>query len=400
MPPANPTSGKPTVRTAAAPRPRLSPGRATLGILATVVLVAGGAAWLERGPLLAWVYLRELARAGEGDRDAWADRVAGLDSAVVPALVDCLTRDDPRACANAQAALARLAERWGAADRRRGELAARLVEAFSRLSAPGKESTLKLEGAWLGGGATGRPPAVRIQAVAALLTQAARLPDAAVHAPALELVAALLELPDHGAVLADCRELVQACLKDAAAPNRARAVQLACRPELALLEPVMALLGDPAVEVRREAMLAARAAPEAVIKTESLLRWLHDPDDDVRRLCEAVLRSRNLSEEHLKLGRLLTDEHPAVRLQVLSYLHSDSDLEPGIWLRLLSIDPEPAVRVAAVRAAVGDSRVDLSDRLEQMVQSDPSPTVCQLARYYLSCHQQRKPSTLPSGDNR
>jgi hypothetical protein len=167
-----------------------------------------------------------------------------------------------------------------------------------------------------------------------------------------------------------------------------------------LIEPVMALLGDPDVEVRRAAMLAARAAPEAVIKTETLLRWLHDPDEDVRRLCEAVLRGRNLSEEHLKLGRLLTDARPAVRLQVLNYLHSDSDLEPGVWLRLLSIDPEPAVRVAAVRAAVSDGRVDLGDRLEQMVQTDPSPTVCQLARYYLSCQQQRRLSTPPQGGSR
>ncbi|HJT76361.1 MAG TPA: hypothetical protein VJ739_04090, partial [Gemmataceae bacterium] len=143
------------------------------------------------------------------------------------------------------------------------------------------------------------------------------------------------------------------------------------------------------------AMFAARSAPETVVKTENLLRWLHDPDEEVRRTCEAVLRGRNLSEEHLRLGRLLTDDRPATRLQVLSYLRADSDLEPGVWLRLLSVDPEPAVRVAAARAAVADPRVDLSDRLDQMVRSDPSPSVSRLARYYLSCQQQRKSSAMP-----
>src|SRR5262249_6948990 len=119
-------------------------------------------------------------------------------------------------------------------------------------------------------------------------------------------------------------------------------------------------------------------------------------DDDVRRICEALLRGRGMTEEHLKLGRLLTDAHPSVRLQVLDYLRTDSDLEPGVWLRLLTADPEPAVRVAAVRAAVAHPLVDLSDRIDQMTRSDPSPTVCQIARYYLHCQQRRQLDASPA----
>jgi hypothetical protein len=29
--------------------------------------------------------------------------------------------------------------------------------------------------------------------------------------------------------------------------------------------------------------------------------------------------------------------------------------------------------------------VDLTDRIDQMARSDPSPTVCNLAQYYLQC---------------
>jgi hypothetical protein len=74
-------------------------------------------------------------------------------------------------------------------------------------------------------------------------------------------------------------------------------------------------------------------------------------------------------------------------LQVLEQLRQANDLEPGVWLRRLSHDPVPAVRAAAARAAGENDQVDLSDRLTQMAQSDPSPTVRQLARYYLSHRQ-------------
>jgi hypothetical protein len=76
---------------------------------------------------------------------------------------------------------------------------------------------------------------------------------------------------------------------------------------------------------------------------------------------------------------------------VLAYINESSDLEPGVWLRCMSHDPAPAVRVAALRAAAEQRLVDLSDRIDQMARSDPSPTVCQLARYYLS-YQNSQPS--------
>jgi hypothetical protein len=363
-----------------APPRRPSRPRVLLVAIAAALVAGGVAAWVERLPLLAWVCVQGLSRAGEADRGAWVERVAGVGDAAVPALLACLARDDRRVCANAEAALARLAD-----GPRCGDLAGRLAEAFARFSPPGQEAVLRLETVWL---ASGTAPT----ALPGLLAQAARSPDPGVCAAALEPAAALLERPDQAPPPAECREVVQAGLRAAEPATRLRAVQLAVHPRLALLAQVVVLLNDPSPDVRREAMLAARSAPESVIKTENLLRWLHDPDEDVRRLCEAVLRGRNLSEEHLKLGRLLTDGRPAVRLQVLNYLHADSDLEPGVWLRLLSIDPEPAVRVAAVRAAAADPRVDLSDRMDQMAQSDPSPTVSQLARYYLSCQHKKRSS--------
>src|SRR5262249_52604611 len=152
-------------------------------------------------------------------------------------------------------------------------------------------------------------------------------------------------------------------------------------PQIHLLDQVIALLDDPAPEVRRLALVALGPCDEAVA-TDDLLRWLHDPDAEVRRSCENALRGRKLSEGQIRLGRMLTDPRPGVRLQVLDGFRRNSELEPGVWLRRLSHDPEPAVRAAAVRAASELPLANLSDRLEQMAQSDPSPTVRQLAHHY------------------
>jgi hypothetical protein len=358
-----------------------------LGLPALALLAAGLVAYLERVPLTAWYVLGALSSADGNSRAAWADRAARLGEAAVPGLLRCLERGDDRACGNACLALDRFSRPWPADDPRWPPFAGRLADAFPRFSTQGQRNALLLAKGWVG---REWVPASVEAAAGRLVHQSAHAADPGAHAAALELATALLAPDASAEVVGDCREMLTACLRDADPQTRIRAIRLAAGNEgLGLLEAVVPLLDDADPKVRCEAMLAARNAPEAVVKTDHLLRWLHDPDDDVRRICEALLRGRGMTEEHLKLGRLLTDPRPSVRLQVLDYLHPDSDLEPGVWLRLLTADPEPAVRVAAVRAAVADPLVDLTDRIDQMTQGDPSPTVCQLARYYLSCQQKR-----------
>jgi hypothetical protein len=202
----------------------------------------------------------------------------------------------------------------------------------------------------------------------------------------LQLTATLLDAPGgrQGEVRLVARAVIQACLRGSEPAERQLAVRLAQQPEVNLLAAVAALLHDPDLEVRRQALAAVSTSAEA-IRSDELLRWLHDDDAEVRRLCEAALGWRGLTPEQIRRGRLLTDTRAAVRLQVLIGLEDASDLDPAIWLRHLSHDSEPAVRVAAVRAAAEMPLVNLSDRLEQMAQDDPSDTVRQVSRFYLSC---------------
>src|SRR5439155_13856465 len=70
---------------------------------------------------------------------------------------------------------------------------------------------------------------------------------------------------------------VERGLQHPSADIRLRAIQVAMRPEVQHLEPVRALLYDPAAEVRQAALLALGGAPD-IVSDEDLLPLLHDPD--------------------------------------------------------------------------------------------------------------------------
>jgi len=360
-----------------------------LGSLALIVLVAAGAAWFGRTSLLTWYYVRGLSRSDERDRHIWVRRVIGLDRAAVPALIDCLRQDDLRTGPNAAEALGQLAEDWQPGDPRILDLAEKLADAFSTRSPSGQLAVIEVQARLLRTRENDAAFPSILTSLAQTLSEAARQPNTRVHAQALAQAAKLMGWSNDPKVLEACRQITLTCLRDDSAPTRTEAIRLAMRPELNLLEQVAPLLYDPEAEVRRCAILAVGTCQSA-IGTDELLPWLHDPDPDVRRLCEEALRSRGLQDHHVKLGRLMTDKQPVVRLQVLDLLHRANDLEPGIWLRRLSHDPSPAVRAAAVRAATEQPATHLADRLEQMAQNDPSPTVRQIAQYYLSMPKNRQ----------
>lgn len=354
------------------------------GFLLIVLAGLGTIVWLERGRVFSWYYVRGLARALDSDRDTWVESVTALDDAAVPELLRCLCREDPRACAHAQLCLVALVKRWGTEDARCSAALSRLAERFPRLSSAGQRNALELGNvvAQLGRGKTLAPfvPA----SLAAMLLQITHIPDRAVRARGLVLAETLIEKPASTEIVEASRELTRTCLRDPEPLIRARAARFALNPWIEQRVHLVPLLNDPVAEIRRATMLAVGPVPE-IIATDDLLRWLHDPDPEVRRLCEGSLRGRGLQDDHLRMARLITDERPAIRLQVLDQLNGNCDLEPGVWLRRLSHDPAPAVRAASLRVVAEKTLVDLTDRLEQMAKDDPSPTIRQLARFYLSC---------------
>lgn len=338
-------------------------GKKWLGVLGLLALSLGIAGWFGHARALSWYYAWHLVDADD-DRDTWARQAASLGSAAVDDLLRCLRRDDDKGCANGALALSMMAEDWGPDDERTAALVEELADQFDNFSVAGKQAALELAS----------KECLPFSAV--LLTKATMSPETRTQAMKLACRAKLG--PD---LRESCKKLAASGLKDASPATRVEAIELAFR--CGIPEQAVALLRDRDAAVRRAAIV--RLGPAAdVIATDELLYWLHDSDQEVSRLCESALRGRGLLAEHLHMGRLITDPRTNNRLRVLDLLDQNAAVEPGIWLRRLSHDPSPAVRAASIRAACEHILVDLTDRIEQMAANDPSPTVRQLARFYLN----------------
>lgn len=355
-----------------------------------VFAVFAGVLWWQRTPFLTWYYLRGLAAADETDQDKWARRVAGLGDSAVPALFDLLGREDVRACANARAALAYLVEHNGAGASGRPAIATQLAEQFSRLRPTGQREALGLAELLIARLRPGEDPGSEVVRAEGRLLMAAAIPG---NSGVLDLVFRLADaLVDHGPppeVVSTIHGLVRAGMLDGRPSIRAYAVHVARASALNrpkdLLELAVPLLRDPSAPVRREA-ICLLACEKNLLGTEDLLAWLHDPDREVRRWCEKALLARGEPEINIRLGRLLTDQRPKERLKVFGYLRRSGHPAPGVWVLRLCDDPEPAVRIAAARAAVElcppGNGMNIRDRLWDMAQNDQSATVRQVAACY------------------
>ncbi len=352
-----------------------------------MLLAGAGVAWWQREPLQVWWALRGLRRAGEADRAAWVERVAKLGEPGLRSLVDSLADANDAGCRNLLGALDDLARAAGPADPTVADVAARLGRAYSGLKPSMQAQALATVAGWVRGPELSDGLAA---ALAQLIADSASSDDADVQSAALDLASVLVRHPRGESAVGAARDLARGGLRSSSADVRLKAVRLCLQPGMELLEQLVGLLRDPAAEVRRAAIVAVGPA-EQLVREDVLLPGLHDPDEEVRKHTEAALRGRGLRPEHLEMGRLLTHPKAAARLQVLDRLRTildggkdeAADLDPGVWMRRLSHDPSPAVRAAALRLMSQQAVVDLSDRIDQMARSDPSETVCQLARFYL-----------------
>lgn len=354
----------------------------SLLILATL---AGLGLWGRR-PMLAWWHVRELARASEASREACVARVVALGEPALPRLLDGLTTHDDNSCSNLGMALCDLAARWQTSDPRALRLLDQLCDRFASFSDMGQAAALRAATGVLNRADEKKLLPVSIAQAAGDLLKRGHAHES-LRPQVLLLAGALISRVPAGQWLDVCRNLAMAGLRDADPKTRAAALLLTMREvmqsEPAVLNAALPLLHDPEPTVRRAALLALGRNQE-LVSEDDLLSLLHDPDAEVQETCELALRGRGLQDRQLELARLISDQSPAARLQILQHLRGGGDVEPGVWLRRLSQDASPAVRAAAVRAAAGQSQVDLRDRLREMTEKDASPTVRELAAHYLA----------------
>lgn len=350
-----------------------------LGGGASLLLACVGLLWWMDFDPTTWYRLRSLSQAIDSNRADSAERVAELGWSAQPGLIRLLRSGDEVVCQNAQAGLACLYRRCGPDDPQMPGQIQKLASAYPALPPMGQAALLRVASESLPEG-TNATPEVRAAWLGVLSEVNAEMPEN-VRVAGLELADWLLKDSPSPETFAPARQVIQSCLTAEEPSVRLRAVQMSLVPGLELEKEIARLLRDPVVEVRRAAIVVAGPAPRVL--DETLLPSLRDPDPDVQQLAEAALRGRGLTSQHIKLGRMLTDSNPRERLKVLDHLQESAELEPSVWLRRLSHDPADSVRATTVRVMAEQTMLDMTDRLEQMRRSDPSPTVSQLAGFYL-----------------
>ncbi|MBI1831721.1 MAG: HEAT repeat domain-containing protein [Planctomycetes bacterium] len=357
---------------------------------ATWLVIAGllcfaGLAWWQWHPVLAWYHVRQLSLAYQENREACAKKVAELDEAAVPRLLDGLQDPDALVCGNMQCALIMLVEKWGVIDARSQRLVDQFHARFGSLSSAGQEKTLMLLTGFLQGDASKPLPSRLTKPIGEILVNAEKIAE--LRSASLLLAAELVDCVEPGQWIDACREMAERGMKDERAGVRVASTQLllrdAMKKDKALFESALPLLRDKETAVRHAAVIALSAATD-VVREENLLPLLHDEDLKTQYLCELALRKRGLTDDDITLARLISDKDAAVRMRVFHHLHHMPEMNLAVWLRQLSDDPEPAVRAAAIRAAADRTQFDLAQRLREMAEADPSETVRLNARYYLT----------------
>jgi HEAT repeat protein len=310
-------------------------------VVCGLLLIGGVVARFERTALESSYYAYRLERAPEDQRQHWADQLVELGEPACPKLIACFHGDDPGLCQIARDSLEKLLATWGANDPRCNTLADLFFDQQSTFSPSGELA-------------------------------------------ALELLPAILTNAKGAEVNARARTVVSTALSDKAPEVRYGAIAAAARGEMNLLSSVVPLLNDAEPRIRKAALLALckENSPEHVaITSDELLKWLHDPSADVRETCEMILRSRNLRDIDIQLGKKLTHPNPAVRLDLLLELPEEENLDLAVWLKRLSADADSAVRAGALRVAA-ESGVDFADRMIEMTRQDPDETVRKIAAHY------------------
>jgi hypothetical protein len=363
--------------------------------LALLAAVSALGIWQHK-PILAWYYVRQLAGAYPESREGWARKVAALDEAAVPRLLDGLRNQDAMICANMQQPIFLMLKKWSLSDARALNVMEQLHGRFHNFSPAGQEkvllmltSLMHVERSGEGGAESQeeRPsplPPRLTTIVGAMMIDAEKQEE--LRGVALLLAADLIDNVQPGQWTDVAQEMAERGLRHAAPGARVAALQLLGRGPMRknkeVLEKALPLLCDPEPAVRKAALVAF--APETELaRDEIFLPLLHDADDEVQFWCETVLRKRGRSDDDIKIARLISHKDPAMRIRVPNLLQRMPDLNIASWLRQMSQDPAPAVRAAAIRAAGDHPHVDLTERLREMAERDPSPAVRQNASFYL-----------------
>jgi len=340
--------------------------------------------WWQRDYLMGWYLTDQLLKAEPQSKSHYIDALAKLGENAQYPLIDHLEKANDSSAPDLTKALGKMFDSWGGASSHHSQQCFHhIARRFTSFSAPAQVETLEL----LASISKNSPPPNPLttdflEGTKLILGSLTEANNPSALAPAMKIVSQLIKTNTDKELHGRLVGIMAKAITNAPENIKIQAIHLAIAPEVGLTELSVAALQDKNVEVRKVAILACASALDSV-SVDSLLPSLHDSDSEIRAYCESALIARGLKKEHIQLGKLLTDPKPSKRLEVLDSLMEDNELDQSLWLRKLSHDSSPAVRVAALRMMSLQETNDLNDRIDQMSRSDPSKTVSDLATYYL-----------------
>lgn len=374
----------------------------TIRFVATIALLVGlpillALGWWQRDYLMGWYLSHQLVVAKPEEKNHLVEALSKLGENAQYPVLDYLESTDPKSSRDLCFAIGAMMEHWGGTTSKpTREFFHHLARRFQKLSEEARVEVLKLvqrlddpkENQFT----VARDLSEGTRWILGIVAKEGKSPTLAIGLSIAEDI--LRSKPDREFQTL-CSDLVARAILSGDEETKVRAIHLAIQPESGMVDLTVQALQDPSVAVRKAAMLACAPALDAV-SVDILLPSLHDPDPEIRTLCESSLKARGLRKEHIHLGRMITDPSPGKRLEVLDLMLEDPELDQGVWLRKLSHDPSAAVRGASLRAMAMQSMVDMSDRIEQMARTDPSKTVVELAAYYRKLAKNNTPAAEAS----
>lgn len=354
--------------------------------LAASGLVAATVFFLGLDRAVAWWRVRQLLAAEPHARALIVDQLSRHPVAACHQLLEILLEenDSDRATVLGDALTVIGREPGGAADASMVPCLQQVLQGFKSCPAAGREQAALWICSLIERMPEGEKPIPDFLASASRLVEIGKgSAEAGPRAATLRLATSLAKIGLTEETVPRYRDLARAGIADSAPAVQLAAISLAMLSPLRMADEIAPCLGSTSSEVRRAALVVLGPNPEAVTE-DALLPLLHDTDDQNAALARSALLSRGLSDDQIRLGRLLADPSPAQRLLVIDHLDDAAHVDVNMWLKRLSHDTSPAVRSAAARAMAQTGNPDLAERLAQMADGDPSPTVSRLTRHYMS----------------
>lgn len=354
-------------------------------IILTIVSGAVAGLW-QQNAIIAWYHAWKLQSATPEMLPGYVRSFDAKGLQGTEALISCFQSQNETSCQNARWVLVKIINCWKPSDQRRITVAQQLAALAPRFSPLGQTESLGVFQELMQNDPSHSSPREVQIALSAVVAHACSQAES--RLATYETLNQLLQNRENieESLLKQSKSLVIVGTKSEQEAIRLASIRLAVLPGLQLQEHLVPLLtgtnADPSIEVR-QLLLLALGEHEKLVATDDLCRYLNDSDKEVRAITERVLQVRGLSQNQIKLARLMHDQNAVSRAELPGLVLGTPEVDSYQWMEKLSKDPAPAVRAAAARAIGVSTDQRLSTLLKVISEQDQDQTVVQIARYYL-----------------